>query len=214
MTIPRVERYTGGARLYDVLSGERPVYRVGRVDAIARLRLRPGDRVLDIGCGTGLSFPLVRERIGDSGRLTGLDASPAMLGRAEQRVTTAGWTNVDLVLGDAGQLTDLVGSAAYDAVLFTYSLSIIDDWRDVWAQALVALRPGGRAGIVDLSLPTGLGIGWWPLARLAALAGGADPYREPWRALECELDEVTSSSHRSGHVRVAVGSKRTTGDPR
>ena len=214
MNLPRAGRYSRGARLYDVLSGEWPVYRVGRVAAVERLRLQPGSRVLDVGCGTGLSLPLLRARIGDGGHLTGLDASEAMLGQAARRVATAGWTNVELVHGAAARLTDLVDTEPYDAVLFTYSLSIFDDWRAVWAQALGTLRPGGRAGVVDLSLPTGPGLGWWPLARLAAYTGGADPHREPWRAPEEDLDEVTSSSHRAGHVRVAVGTKRSAGERR
>ncbi len=55
MRYPHLRRYGPAARWYDLLSGERPVYRVGRVAGVGQLRLREGSRVLDIGCGTGLN---------------------------------------------------------------------------------------------------------------------------------------------------------------
>jgi ubiquinone/menaquinone biosynthesis C-methylase UbiE len=66
--------------------------RIGRISAplrsraVSRLGLRPGDTVLDIGCGTGLTFHLLEARIGQRGRLVGIDLSPEMLDRARERV--------------------------------------------------------------------------------------------------------------------------------
>lgn len=206
MRLPRTGRYTLGARAYDVFSGERPVYRAGRVAAIERLALRPGDRVLDVGCGTGLNLPLLRAAVGEAGAVLGLDASVDMLAVAEAKVAEAGWANVELVHGDAVHLTELV-SGPFDAVISTYVMSIVPDWRPVWDDAVGLLRPGGRAAIVDLSLPAGSGLIGWPLARLACWTGGADPHREPWHAVE-ELDDVSTSTHRAGHVVTAVGTRR------
>jgi len=126
----RLHRYGPGARFYDILSGERPFYRVGRVCGIEALRLRPGHRVLDVGCGTGLNFPLLRDAVGPAGEVIGVDASPAMLERAAHRIQERGWSNVGALRGDAARLADVVpGSGGpFDAAVFTYSLSIIADW--------------------------------------------------------------------------------------
>jgi demethylmenaquinone methyltransferase/2-methoxy-6-polyprenyl-1,4-benzoquinol methylase len=75
-----------------------------RTSAFARYRemvvdvlpLRPGDTVIDAGCGTGLCFAAVQERIGPEGVLIGVDAAPDMIELAAERVATAGWSNVVL----------------------------------------------------------------------------------------------------------------------
>lgn len=65
--------------------------------AVSLLGLRPGDMVLDVGCGTGLSFSLIEEGIGVEGRLIGIELSPEMVAVARDRVERRGWTNVTLV---------------------------------------------------------------------------------------------------------------------
>ena len=75
-----------------------------RTSAFARYRemvvdvlpLRPGDTVIDAGCGTGLCFAALQERIGPEGLLIGVDAAPDMLDLAAERVEAAGWSNVVL----------------------------------------------------------------------------------------------------------------------
>ena len=79
-------RYSVLARWYDTLSLEWPVYRVGRSRGIEGLELRAGDRVLDIACGTGLNFSLLRAAVGATGEIVGVDANPAMADRARRRI--------------------------------------------------------------------------------------------------------------------------------
>lgn len=204
-------RYGFGARFYDVLSGERAVYQAGRVLGISRLGLRAGARALDVGCGTGLNLPLLVDRVGPQGAVVGVDASDAMLAQARARVARQGWRNVEVRRGDAGRLAEVTdGAAPFDAVLFTYSLSIIGEWQAAFDQALALLRPGGRIVVVDLALPRGRWRIFWPLARLACFTGGVDPYRAPWQRLLEMTDDTSHAVLRGGHIHVAAGT-RTVG---
>ena len=69
-----------------------------RYRAVWNLALQPGDAVLDVACGTGLSFPLLEEAIGPAGRLVGVELSPEMAARAQARVERAGWRNAQLIV--------------------------------------------------------------------------------------------------------------------
>ncbi len=214
----RPQRYTTFARAYDVLSGEWPVYRTGRVSGIGALRLRPGARVLDIGCGTGLNFPLIHEAIGPAGRIVGVDASAHMLAQARAKAERRGWRNIDLENADATTLTPgwLTGhqglpgcSEGADAVLFTYSLSVMNNWPQAWRAATAAARPGARIAIVDMEAPTGPATALAPLARLACILGGSDITARPWTALERECTDVQAWSLRGGHIQVRAGTLRS-----
>ena len=204
----RPERYTVSARAYDVISGERPVYRKGRVVGVAGLRLTPGCSVLDLGCGTGLNHPLLVGGVGPAGTVVGLDRSPQMLAQARRRATRHGWSQVRTVEADMldGAVPAREGGG-FDAVIATYALSLVPGWERAWVRALAAVRPGGRIAVVDLALPTGRGAVLSPLARLACALGGSDPDAHPWTALERDCVDVTAHSLWGGHVQVRVGTR-------
>lgn len=201
-------RYGASGRFYDVISFERPVYRVGRVSGIALLGLRPGDRVLDVGCGTGLNFELLESAVGETGSIVGVDASPSMLHQATARARRHGWKHVQTVCVDAAAIppAPTFAPASFDAAVFTYSLSVIDDSATAWGRALSMVRPGGRVALVDLDLPSGLFAVLRPLARLACWSGGARYRRNVWRWAARDLVDVARADPWGGHVRVRVGS--------
>ncbi len=210
----RPQRYTIGAWAYDVLSAEWPVYRIGRLAAIRALHLRPGHRVLDVGCGTGLNFPLLRAAIGPRGHIVGVDASASMLRQAHRRIARARWENVDVVRADATTVSPEQLANHFpcgdevrpvDAVLFTYTLSIMADWRSAWRSAIAIARPGARIAVVDMTLPIGAAALLSPLARAACALGGADLRAHPWQAVEQETHDVDAWSLRGGHIQVRAG---------
>lgn len=208
--MPTIERYRHGARFYDVLSGEWPVYGAGRVAALDLLALQPGERVIDLGCGTGLNLPGVLEAIGPTGRVVGVDRSPDMLAVARRRVQRLGAASqVTLIEADATtvaseRLSDALGARA-DAVIATYTLSIMADARAAWQGALAACRPGARVAIVDMHDPRGASRLFVPLARAFAGFGGADLDAHPWTMIEEGARNVRSRSLRGGHIQVRQG---------
>jgi len=132
----------------------------GRRRAVERLNLPPDGTALEIGCGTGLNFRYLLDRLDPvRGRLVGVDFSPDMLRRAERRVAAHAWSQVELVEADATRL-DL--GRRFDGVLFAYSLSMIPDFAAALRRAHEHLRPGGRLVVLDF----GAFRGWGPLGPL------------------------------------------------
>ncbi|MDZ4266108.1 MAG: methyltransferase domain-containing protein [Mycobacterium sp.] len=209
--MPRTGRYRSSARFYDLISAEWPVYRAGRVAAIDLMALRAGHHVLDIGCGTGLNFPLLQSRIGPSGSITAVDASAQMLEQARRRAFSAGWTNVRLVEADASALDanapDM--TSGFDAVISTYALSLMADWPRALSTMVAVTRPGGRVAVVDMQRPVGRARLWSPLAQLACLLGGSDIDAHPWVPMESALVDVRRRSVRGAHIQIRVGSVPT-----
>jgi ubiquinone/menaquinone biosynthesis C-methylase UbiE len=197
--------YDRGARFYDAVPGEHLVYRRGRVAGINLLGLQKGDTVLDVGCGTGLNFALLVDAVGTSGRVIGLDQSAAMLAMAHRRITANAWSNVSTVQADATDFSALdLGVSGVDAVFATYSLSLMSEWRAAWECMERALRPGGRAGIVDMQLPTGSAALLSPLARLACWMGGSDIHAHPWTALRGSGGDRVEVTVGGGHIVAAA----------
>jgi SAM-dependent methyltransferase len=89
-----VTRYRQLAAGYDLWTQTGQGY---RHDTVRRLQLAPGGTVLDIGCGTGLNFVDLEQRVGPAGRVVGIDLSSDMLARAQLRIDRHGWTNVTLI---------------------------------------------------------------------------------------------------------------------
>lgn len=210
-----MERYTRFAGWYDVMSAE-PVYRAGRRTAIPALRLGPGDRVLDVGCGTGLNLLALSEAVNPGGLVVGVDRSPEMLEVAAARAACLGLGQARFVEADATrlslaqvqQVTGAEGEGGFHAVVFTYALSLMADVEAAWLSARALLRDGARVAVVDMQPPVGLARLAAPAAYLACWLGGADIHARPWQVVEEDLVDVRRWSLRGGHIQVRVGTHR------
>ena len=206
-------RYDQMARAYDQVTIERVVYARARDKAIELLRLKPGDTVLDIGCGTGMSMPGLREAVGASGTVVGIDLSPQMLGKARERVERQGWSNVHLVQADATKLAGLPlpsDFAAPAAALFALSLSPMPDPNVVLTAVADALPSGARVAVLDAGTPPALTRWRWLSPLLTPIWLGvcrfaaADPRAHPWQHVaRLGVDNHLEAFH-FGYVRVAA----------
>jgi ubiquinone/menaquinone biosynthesis C-methylase UbiE len=107
-------------------------------DLVERARpIGPSERILDLGCGTGIVARVLRERLGASTRLTGLDASPAMIGKARSIAPDIEW-----VEGNAASLP--FGDGAFELVLCQQMLQFVPDRLAALREAHRVLSPGGR----------------------------------------------------------------------
>jgi S-adenosylmethionine-diacylgycerolhomoserine-N-methlytransferase len=135
----------------------RKYYLFGRDRLIAELALEPHTNLVEIGCGTARNLIAIA-RAYPKARLFGLDVSAAMLETARTAVRRAGLEHrITLAQGLAEQLSPAqFGIAHFENVLFSYSLSMIPDWRAALAAGHAALSPRGRIHIVDFGDLAGL----------------------------------------------------------
>jgi S-adenosylmethionine-diacylgycerolhomoserine-N-methlytransferase len=136
----------------------RKYYLFGRDKLIARLALEPGANLVEVGCGTARNLIAIA-RAYPKTQLYGLDASEAMLETARIAVRRAGLEHrITLMQGLAEHLTPVqFGVEGFENVLFSYSLSMIPDWRAALAAGSRSLSPAGRLHIVDFGDLTGFG---------------------------------------------------------
>ncbi len=141
-----------------IYDATRKFYLVGRDATIAELDARPGDGVLEIGCGTGRNLVKMARRYPQA-RLFGLDVSNQMLASARAAIARAGLeSRVRLAQGDAASFDAgrLFARSDFQRVMISYALSMIPPWREALAQAVDALAPGGSLHIVDFGDSAGL----------------------------------------------------------
>jgi ubiquinone/menaquinone biosynthesis C-methylase UbiE len=124
-----------------------------RAAAVRGLELREGDRVLEVGCGTGRNFGHLLRSIGSEGRLVGFDYSAEMLAAARRLCRRRGWRNVALLQGDAAELD--IGESGFDGILAVLAMSAIPEHRRTLERCLEVLRPGGVLSVCDARLFSG-----------------------------------------------------------
>src|SRR5947207_2341727 len=104
------------------------------------LELREGLTVLDVACGTGLNFAALRARVGEKGRIVGVELSPEMVAIARERTRAAGWENVELV---QSAVEDAVLPTGADAALFSFTHDVLRSGKAL-ERVVAAWHPGAR----------------------------------------------------------------------
>jgi len=148
-TDPTQRFYTRWARLYDLLAVRTPGIGRLRRAAVDCLDPQPGATVVEMGCGTGANLSLLRRRVGSEGRVIGVDVSPGVLSVAGDRIDRNGWTNVDVVRGDATEPP--VDGGAADCVFAALVAGMVDDPAGVVDEWADLVGSGGRLGLFDLA---------------------------------------------------------------
>lgn len=134
--------YRRYAPVYDALFG--PVLHQGRKRIVQGMDCRPGERILEVGLGTGLSLPLYP----DSVKITGIDVSSEMLERARERVERRGLTNVEAIrVMDAMDMD--FPDAGFDKTVVMYVVSVVDDVCRLVSEIRRVTKPGGEIFIVN-----------------------------------------------------------------
>jgi ubiquinone/menaquinone biosynthesis C-methylase UbiE len=188
-----IAKYRRSAPRYDLTSRLNIALgpqRAHRRRAVRALRLRPGDSVVELGCGTGLNFGLIEQQIGPGGRIVGVDLTDAMLAQAQHRIEANGWSNISLVRADAGEFEF---PARVDAILATYAHALLPDCGQVIANGAKALSAGGRWVVLDVKVPdatprwlTRLGIA--TVGRFASLQEWT--VRRPWEEIRAAMQDA------------------------
>ncbi len=129
------------AKVYDLTFG--PTLHPGRLIALERMGIRPGDKILEVGVGTGINASLYPRNC----HVTGIDFSAKMLDKARERVAKKGVTNVTLGEMDAANLTFADGS--FDIVYAPYVISVVSDPLRVVREMHRVCRPGGKIVILN-----------------------------------------------------------------
>jgi arsenite methyltransferase len=204
-----IERYRAKAAGYDASARfTMPL----RERTIGLLQLRPGQVVLDVGAGTGLSFALLRAGVGESGCVLAFEQSPEMFTMARARVAREGWHNVWQVNASAEHVT-LPEPA--DAVLFNY-VHDISRTPEAVNNVMRQVKPGAHVAVAGMKF-----FAWWtgPLNLLPWLknrpynARPADLWH-PWDLIERWCDGFERWSTQAGMGYIAHGRRKHQGAKR
>jgi ubiquinone/menaquinone biosynthesis C-methylase UbiE len=171
--------------------------------AVERLALRPGDTVVDVACGTGLTFELLEREVGPEGRVIGVDLSPDMLALARGRTESEGWDNVTLI---EAPMEEAVIPARADAAVLVLTHDVMSSPQAL-ANVVSWVDPGGTL------VATGGKLGpRWALPLNAAARAIArryvtttEGYDRPWSHLADIVENLRVEPLLLGFAYVATG---------
>jgi demethylmenaquinone methyltransferase/2-methoxy-6-polyprenyl-1,4-benzoquinol methylase len=177
--------------------------------AVDGMQLRPGDTVVEMGCGNGLNFAPLQQAIGREGRIIGVDFSEAMLDRARALVREKGWQNVELVCSSASEYRF---PDSIDGILATGVLTYEPEFDGVIERGAKALSPGRKWAVLDYKMPQGW-LRWFaPLfIALGKSFGMSRDFmeRQVWISVERHLEQTKMQELYGGFVYIVTGRARS-----
>jgi demethylmenaquinone methyltransferase/2-methoxy-6-polyprenyl-1,4-benzoquinol methylase len=194
-----------------------------RRQALMRAGLSQGEKVLDVGIGTGLVAREALTLIGPTGKLTGVDPSPGMMGEVKL-------PGVELVQGRAEQIP--LPDGQWDFLSMGYALRHISDVNAAFSEFFRVLRPGGRVLVLEISKPKGTLGTWFLKAYMKGIVpliarfvsrqrDTAHLWRYYWDTIEACIppEQVVAALQRAGfvdvkrHVELGIFSEYTARKP-
>lgn len=168
---------------------------LGCGNPVALAELAEGETVIDLGSGGGFDCFLASRRVGENGRVIGVDMTPEMVSLARENAAKSGYANVEFYLGEIEHLP--VADGVADVVLSNCVVNLSPDKKQAFAEAYRVLRPGGRLCISDVlatkALPESLQK---DMELLCACIGGA-----------VEAQAVTKMLEDAGFTRIKITKK-------
>jgi len=168
---------------------------LGSGNPVALADIRPGERVLDLGCGGGVDVFLAAKRVGPKGRVIGVDMTDEMIERSRENAKKGGFENVEFRLGLIESLP--VEPRSIDLVISNCVVNLSPDKDSVFRSTFEALKPGGRFVISDIAFDSEPSSSLRTnLQAYCVCVAGADP-----------LDGYLERIKRAGFVNVELVSK-------
>jgi SAM-dependent methyltransferase len=137
--------YDGGE--LDALPADAVENSFGCGNPVAFSQVQPGDVVLDLGSGAGIDLLLASKKVGLTGRVIGVDMTDEMIARAQENISAAGVTNVEI---RKGIIEDLPEDASIDWVISNCVINLSPDKAKVFSEIARVLKPGGAMVVSDI----------------------------------------------------------------
>ena len=183
-----------------------PFIKPVRQKAVELLDLKAGDRVLDVGCGPGGSFPYLVNAVGESGEVVAVEISPEISVNARRRITKNGWKNVHLIEAAA---KDVHLTGPFDGLLMFAAADVYGS-EEALENIFPHLRDNARVAAFGAKLSNkGLGTSLNPVLRMLfnlSFSTTPRPDYEPWRVLAKRVQKLDVEEYFLGLMFLCSGS--------